>query len=184
MSDVDAGPVIGSYGVGASAFGIGAARVMGRTNQAYQLTAEGLAASWPLPDGTLLVPRILSNISDAPYLGEAATLFALTRRSREPLQGDGKTRLPTAVYLGLAVLLVPGTHEIVASLRKLSRWRRADPRWYVPGPQIQLAAWVVLLTAAAVAWLSLGVLIALVLLLAALILPWRRRTSVQKPAYK
>jgi len=29
MNDVDAGPVVGGYGVAASAFGVGAARVMG-----------------------------------------------------------------------------------------------------------------------------------------------------------
>jgi hypothetical protein len=97
MNDVDAGPVVGGYGVAASAFGIGAARVMGHADQARRLAAEGLAMSWPLPDGTLLVPRLLSSISDAPYLGEAATLFALTRRALEPLRGDAQARLPAAV---------------------------------------------------------------------------------------
>ncbi|MCX5643513.1 MAG: hypothetical protein NTZ17_02335 [Phycisphaerae bacterium] len=175
LNDVDAGPVIGGYGVAASAFGIGAARVMGRTDQAYRLAAEGLVASWPLPDGTLLTPRILSNLSDAPYLGEAATLFALTRRAVEPLQGDAGMRPPAAAYVGLALLLVLGSYEIAASLRTLSR--RADPRWYVPWPRIQGAAWAVLLMGATVAWFVLGGLLAVVLLLAAVILPWRRRTS-------
>ena len=183
LNDVDAGPVVGGYGVAASAFGIGAARVMGRTDQAYKLAAEGLVASWPLPDGTLLVPRILSNLSDAPYLGEAATLFALTRRSLEPAQGDARARPPVAVYVGLAILLALGVYEIVASLRKLRRWRRADPRWYVPSPQVQVTVWLVLLAAAAAAWLAIG-LFALVFLLAALILPWRWRTSVEDSAYK
>jgi hypothetical protein len=183
VKDVDAGPVIGGYGVAASAFGIGAARVLGRADQAYQLTAEGLVASWPLPDGTLLVPRILSSISDAPYLGEAATLFALTRRSLESLQGISKIRLPAAAYVGIAILLAIGTYEIIASLRKLSRWRRNDPPWHTPSPEIQLTIWAILLACVVPVWVAFNVTVALVFLLAALILPWQRRTPVESPAY-
>jgi hypothetical protein len=183
LKDVDAGPVVGGYGVAASAFGLGAARVMGRADQAYQLTAEGLAASWPLPDGTLLVPRILSNIADAPYLGEAATLFALTRRSLEPLQGTSEIRLPAVAYAGIPILLAIGTYEIIASLRKLSRRRYNDLLWHTPSPRIQLVIWAILLAGAVLAWVALGAVVALVFLLAALILPWRRRTAVESPAY-
>ena len=183
LQDVDAGPVIGGYGVAASAFGIGAARVMGRANQAYQLTAEGLVASWPLPDGTLLVPRLLSNLSDAPYLGEAATLFALTRRSLEPMQGISKIRLPAVTYVGLAFLLALGLYEAIASLRKLSRRRRDDPRWYTPSPQVQLALWAILLGGTVLVGVAFSATLALVLLLAALILPWQRRTAGENAAY-
>jgi len=183
LQDVDAGPVVGGYGIAASAFGIGAARVMGRADQAYQLTAEGLVASWPLPDGTLLVPRILSNISDAPYLGEAAALFALTCRSLEPLREGSSTHLPAAVYVGIAVLLAFGAYEIIASLRKLTSQRRNDPRWHTPAPQIQLTIWAILLAGAVLAWFALGMAVALVFLLAAVILPWRRRTGAGSPAY-
>jgi hypothetical protein len=180
---VDAGPVVGGYGVGASAFGIGAARVMGRADHAYQLAAEGLVASWPLPDGTLLVPRILSNIADAPYLGEAATLFALTRRSLEPLQGTSGIRLPAVAYVGILILLAIGTYEIIASLRKLSRRRYSDLHWHTPSPKIQLVIWAILLAGAVLAWVALGPVVALVFVLAALILPLRRRTAVEGPTY-
>jgi hypothetical protein len=78
--DVDAGPVMAGYGTAASAFGIGATRTHGRFDHAYPLSAQALVASWPLPDGTLLGARMLSNLSDAPYVGEAALLFTLTRR--------------------------------------------------------------------------------------------------------
>jgi hypothetical protein len=130
----------------------------------------------------LLIPRILSNVSEAPYLGEAATLFALPRRSWEPLPGDIKARLPAVAYVGIAVLLALGCYETVASLRKLRRQRRDDPRWYVPAPLVQVTIWAILLAMAVVVWLALG-LIAAVFLLAALVLPWRRRTGCDSLAY-
>ncbi|MFT3890354.1 MAG: hypothetical protein QM730_01865 [Anaerolineales bacterium] len=58
--DVDAGPVMNGYGTAASAFGIGTSRTYGRFDQAYSLSAEALAAAWPLPNGTLLGPRMFS----------------------------------------------------------------------------------------------------------------------------
>jgi hypothetical protein len=175
MSDVDAGPIIAGYGVAASAFGVGAARSMGRADHAYKLTAQALVASWPLPDGTLFVPRILSNVSDAPYLGESATLFALTRRPVVQIQAGGKLGLPIIVYLGVSALLASGTCEVVASLRKLGRWRRRDPRHYVPVAHVQVVAWWTLLGCATVAGVAFSGWIALVFLLAALVLPLQRR---------
>jgi Flp pilus assembly protein TadB len=49
---------------------------------------------------------------------------------------------------------------------------------------MQMAIWGVLLAAAVVAWLSLGILIALVLLLAAVILPLPSGTLAQASAYE
>ena len=77
--DVDAGPVIKGYGFAACAFGAGAARVNGHMEHAYPLTAEMLVTAWPLPNGTRLLPALLSDATDAPLLGEAAILFNLTR---------------------------------------------------------------------------------------------------------
>jgi hypothetical protein len=180
MSDVDAGPVICGYGVAASAFGAGAARAMGRTDQAYKLAAEALVASWPLPDGTLLVPRVLSKVSDAPYLGEAATLFALTRTPVLQVQGSAKPSLPIIVPLGVFALLVLGAYEVAAAILKLRRWRRNDPRRYVPAPQFQALMWWILLGCAAVVGAAFSRWIALVFLLAALILPSQRKRSADE----
>jgi hypothetical protein len=97
--DVDAGPVIADYGTAASAFGIGAARANGHFEQAYGLSAEALAISWPMPNGTLLLPRMLSNLSDAPYVGETALLFSLSRRGIVGNEQTGARHLPVSVYL-------------------------------------------------------------------------------------
>ena len=128
MSDVDAGPVVGGYGVAASAFGVGAARAMGRTDQAYKLAAQALVASWPLPDGTLLVPRVLSNVSDAPYLGEAATLFALTRTPVAQVQGDMQAEIAhDRVSRRVRTSAPGGCTKSPPRSCKLRRWRRGRP---------------------------------------------------------
>jgi len=182
MSDVDAGPIIAGYGVAASAFGVGAARAMGDTDHAYKLSAEALVASWPLPNGTLLAPRILSNVSDAPYLGEAATLFALTRQPVVQTQGGAKFRLPMIVHLGVFALLALGAYEIAASILKLRRWRRKDATRYVPSPHFQVLIWWILLGCAAVMGVAFSEWVALIFLLAALILPWQRKRPAEDAA--
>lgn len=79
--DVDAGPVVDGIGTSASAFGAGAARTNGRFDQADTLSRQLIAASWPLPDGSLMMPQLLSSyLSDrhAPLLGESAIAFQLS----------------------------------------------------------------------------------------------------------
>ena len=182
MSDVDAGPIVAGYGVAASAFGVGAARAMGRMDHAHKLAAQALVASWPLPGGTLLVPRVLSNVSDAPYLGEAATLFALTRRPVVQAQSGAKLRLPMIVYLGVLALLALGICEIAASVLKLRRWRRGESRRCVPRPRLQALAWCILLACAGITGAAFSRWIALIFLLAVLILPWQRKRPADEAA--
>ncbi|TQV88036.1 hypothetical protein [Aliikangiella coralliicola] len=106
--EIDAGPVIKGYGVAASAFGIGAARVNNRFEHAYPLAAEAIVASWPLLSGSLLIPRALSNLSDAPYLGESALLFNMTRKPILKSATTKKTSLPAFVYLFLLFYALSG----------------------------------------------------------------------------
>ncbi len=101
--DVDAGPVIGGYGVSASAFGIGAARKNGRFDRAYPLAAEMLATVGELPNGMLLVPRMLSNLSDAPMLGEAAILWQLSIQPEKGVPVKSGGNVPAYVYIVLSV---------------------------------------------------------------------------------
>ena len=175
MNDVDAGPVIAGYGMAASAFGVGAVRAMGDGDRARAMGAEGLVAAWPLPNGTLLVPRLLSNFSDAPYLGEAATLFALTRRPVFAVQYGDRTTLPWIAWFGVLVLLSLGIGEIAVSIWCLRRWRRQACRHYVSAPRFQIGLWLVLLVAAIAIWLAWSPPMGLVLLLTAQVLPHRRK---------
>jgi hypothetical protein len=139
--DVDAGPVMNGYGTAASAFGIGTARTYGRFDQAYPLGAEALAATWPLPDGTLLGPRMFSNLSDAPYVGETALLFSFTR---QPIVAGGAPAdeyIPAAVYFGILFYLACGGLLVWRAVFLLKRWKRlADTP--VPQPKLQVFLWI------------------------------------------
>jgi hypothetical protein len=120
LTEVDAGPVLDGFGTSASAFGIAAARRNGRFDQAYTLSAEMLAVSWPLPDGTLLGPRLLSHAAAAPYLGEAGLLYFLTVQPAERLpivkggHAAGLVYVALALYFGLAALLLWGSFRLAA----------------------------------------------------------------------
>ncbi len=147
--DVDAGPVMSGYGTAASAFGIGTTRTYGRFDQAFPLSAEVLAASWPLPDGTLLGPRMFSNLSDAPYVGEAAILFSLTRKPimESGVPSDGY--IPASVYFGILFYLSCGGLLLWRADFLLKRWKKlADNP--IPQPKLQLFLWIAFFMAAPV----------------------------------
>jgi hypothetical protein len=88
------------------------------------------------------------------------------------------------VYLGVFTLLALGMYETTASIRKLRRWRRNDPRRYVPSPQFQVLTWWILLGCAAVTGVAFSGWIALVFLLAALIPPWQRNRPAGEASCK
>lgn len=127
--DVDAGPVIAGHGVAATAFGMGAALVNGRRDHAAPMMAELFAVSWPMPGGTLLLPRLLSNATDAPYLGEQAVLYIL---SRQPHPSVGETApkaegLPGLVYVTIGGQLLFGGLFAFAALRSARHIRGRRP---------------------------------------------------------
>src|SRR6185436_20682387 len=131
----DAGPVMDGYGTAASAFGIGTARTYNRFDQAYPLSAEALAASWPLPDGTRLGPRMFSNLSDAPYVGETALLFSLTRQAITGDSSPSDGYIPASVYFGILFYLACGGLLLWRAIFLLRRWRKLENS-SVPQPAI------------------------------------------------
>jgi len=141
--DVDAGPVMGGYGTAASAFGIGTTRTYGRFDQAYPLSAEALAASWPLPNGTLLGPRMFSNLSDAPYVGETALLFSLTRQPIIDDVASADGYVPASVYFGILFYLACGSLLVWRAIFLIKRWRKSSGS-SIPRPRLQLFLWIIL----------------------------------------
>lgn len=172
FADVDAGPILYGYGAGACAFGVGAARAMGRFDHAYALGAEAIVGSWPLPDGTLLGPRSLSNLSDAPYIGEAAVLFALTRRPVVPPEAVGRGTLPWSVHAVILLAICLGAGAVIGAVHKTRRWHKHKATLSVPAPAVQVSLWWVLMISAVLAWIIVGTPIALIILLAAQFVPF------------
>jgi hypothetical protein len=168
--DVDAGPVIDGFGVAANAFGVGAARKNGRFDLAYPLSAEMLATVWELPDGTLAMPRLLSNFSDAPLLGEAAILWLLTVQPEKgfPVKTGGSA--PPFVYAVIISALLFGIWRMDAAIDAFRQaFRGPDPA--VSAPKLQALLWAVLIAAAmTTAWLGYG-LFGFAFLLTALLFP-------------
>ena len=121
--DVDSGPVIWGYGVAASAFGVGTTRTQGDMERAAPLTAEMLVSSWPLPNGTLLMPRLLSDAIDAPYVGEAGILYCLTRPVPEGVL-PAKSVMTPFVWVMLLAYFAVGIFFYLPMIMLVREWYR------------------------------------------------------------
>lgn len=174
-ADVDAGPVMAGYGTAASAFSVGAARANGRFDHAYPLGAEILIASWPLADGTLLMPRILSNATDAPYIGETGVLFALTRMPVGDVEIVKGTTIPSIVYVFLAIYILGGILLILGQLLALRRWRRRESQSYAPIASFQIGIWSLAILAGTILIFIYCLAYGILLLCFALLLPRMRK---------
>jgi hypothetical protein len=119
--DVDSGPVVLGYGFAASAFGLAAARANGRLDHAVPLAGLAVTAAWPLPDGTLLLPRMLSNAVDAPYLGEAGMTYIVTRTPEPGAPITPPGRYPWMVYALVAGYFLVGLGVLASARRALRR---------------------------------------------------------------
>ncbi len=175
FNDVDTGPVIDGYGFGACFFGIGAARAMGRPDHTYPLAAQAIVAAWPLPNGMMLGSRILSYFSDAPYLGESALLFALTRRPVEVSKVIDRGKLPWSVYAGVLLGICLGTYEVLATILKTRRWHKRKAELSVPAAALQVSAWSLLIIAAVLTWTMFSIWVGLIILLTAQLIPFRAK---------
>ena len=75
LRDVDSGPVLLGLGSVATAFGIGAAKTVGRIDHAAPLTMEAVACSWPTPFG-FLVPGLMGRLAVKSWsLGEVGSFL-------------------------------------------------------------------------------------------------------------
>lgn len=172
--DVDAGPVMGGLGTAATAFGIGAARANGRFDHAYAMTAEAIVLSWPWPNGTLAGPRILSNMAHAPYLGESALLFAMTRTPPQGTTLITGGRIPALVYAVLAACFGAGMCFMALAVFSLRRWKKTRAERTVPLAKWQSRVWLVLIATGLMAWMMYSLALGLVLILSGQLLPRSR----------
>jgi hypothetical protein len=182
--DVDAGPVLKGFGCAACAFGVGAARVNGHFDHAYPLTAEMLVTSWPLPNGMRLLPRLFSNATDAPYLGEAAILFNLTRLPAEgvPIKTGGS--LPGFVLIFLALQFGFGLILLMAPIRSLRHWRKHHTSMVLRQPGTQFGIWAGLLVVCSLCLFFGQTLIAMLFLVCAQLFPRDQRKNAPSPDHE
>jgi hypothetical protein len=174
LMDVDAGPVLAGFGVSASAFGLGASRMNGRFDRAYPLSAELFTVMGELPDGTLMLPRLLSNLSDAPYLGEAAILWQLSIQPQKGFSVKTGGTLPTFVYIVLIIAAVLGLWRIIESFYVI-RGLKYDPEPVLRARALQIFLWFALLLGAIAAFVLHRELLGFLLLLLALCLPRKKK---------
>ena len=83
------------------------------------LAAEMIAVSWPLPSGTLLMPRWMSSATDAPYLGEACITYLLSRKPAEGVVPKLGGSIPLLAYLSLAFYTIMGILTFKLSMREV-----------------------------------------------------------------
>ena len=120
FADVDSGPVLFEFGSVASAFGIGAAKAVGRFDRAAPLTMQVVACSWPTPFG-FLVPGIMGRAAAGSWsLGEVALLFSMTRPTAAAVTIPGDGHVPWIVWTLLAIFAGTGTFLIWFETRS---WR-------------------------------------------------------------
>ncbi len=125
--DVDSGPVLCRVGSVSSAFGIGAAKTIGRVDRAAPLTAEVVACSWPTPFG-FLVPGLMGRLAVKSWsLGEVALLFSMTRPTLAAKTVPFEGHTPLIVWILLAVYAGAGLFFIWFEIRALLRWGRGRP---------------------------------------------------------
>lgn len=125
--DVDSGPVVCGFGAVASAFGIGAAKVVGRNDHAAPLTMEAVACSWPTPFGPL-IPGLMGRLAtDSWSLGEVALLFSMTRPTVAAQTVPFEGHAPGIVWILLCVYAGAGVFFIWFEIRCIRR-RLRGPR--------------------------------------------------------
>jgi len=124
--DVDSGPIVAGIGTAASAFGIGAARSVGDGERARTLALQAIAVSVPLPNGRLLLPRLASDATDAPLLGEAALLYNLTQPPAPGFDASPAAvdATPRAFWLVLALQVLGGLFLLRRGALRIARATR------------------------------------------------------------
>lgn len=113
--DPDSGPVLWGYGTGATGLGIGLARLHGDHRRAGMLGAEMMAGSFPMLDGSLLLPRLVSDWTHAPHFAETVILHQLSLTGGTPTTAKAPLTLAVWVILGVELLLA-------LILLRLAKW--------------------------------------------------------------
>jgi hypothetical protein len=138
-----------------------------------------LATVGELPNGVLAMPRLLSNLSDAPMLGEAGILWQLSIQPEKGFPVKTGGGIPAYVYIVLLGVFLFGAWRIMESIETFREARRPpDPAIWAP--RFQATAWACLVLGAVVAlWTGHG-LTGTVALVLGVMLPVMKRKRAPK----
>jgi hypothetical protein len=138
-----------------------------------------LATIGELPNGMLAVPRLLSNLSDAPMLGEAGILWQLSTQPQKgfPVKTGGS--VPAYVYIVLLSVFLFGAWRIMEAIETFREARR-PPEPAIGAPRFQATAWACLVLGGAAAFWTGNGLLGIVVLVLGVMLPIRKRKKAPK----
>jgi len=168
--DVDAGPIIAGFSPAANAFGYAAAVANGRFDHSRTLGAQVLAACWPMPDGTLLGTKVLSDPVHAPYLGEANLLWLFTRTPADGIQAVKGGHVAFFAIMMPLLYLAIGVVIAYAGIKKFRMAFATDPL-QISLPRTQASAWACLLIAGFITLIAGAALHAMILVVLAQVFP-------------
>jgi hypothetical protein len=117
----------------------------------------------------------LSNISDAPYLGEAAVLFAFTRMPVINAGAIEQVNLPASVYIGIFLFIALGCFVVLATIFRIRRIYKYNSKLSVRSARWIVSIWFALIIAAVIIWTISSVSIGLIILLTAQLIPFRQK---------
>ena len=138
-----------------------------------------LATIDELPNGALAIPRLLSNLSDAPLVGEAAILWQLSVQPEKGFPVKTGGAVPPYVYVVLGVMLLFGIWRVIQSIENFrDTWRPSDER--ILAPKFQAAVWAAFMVGVILAFCLRHELIGLALLVVGAMLPATKRKKTPK----
>ncbi|MEM7392897.1 MAG: hypothetical protein AAF492_11180 [Verrucomicrobiota bacterium] len=171
LYDVDAGPVLFGFSPSGNAFGVAAAKINGRLDHAYTLGAQVLAASWPLPNGRLLGPWLLSDREHAPWLGEVCLLYTMSQSTAPGMTLQTGGRKPLLIAIGYLIYFGVGGCFLFFAIRSMKTWQKTRSSVIVYSEAAQVGSWVFLLLVAGLLALLGHILVALIALVVAQLFP-------------
>jgi lysylphosphatidylglycerol synthetase-like protein (DUF2156 family) len=121
---------------------------------------------------------LLSNAADAPYLGEAAILFNLTRVPATAVSVQTGGAIPGFVWLFLAVPSCIGFVLLSLAVLAIRRARRDQAPPTAVATRLQCAAWFALVLTSLICLISGKAIMAILLLMFAQL--WPRQRSLKK----
>lgn len=142
--DVDAGPIIAGFSPAGNAFGVAAAKINGRLDHAYTLSAQVFGACLPMLNGRLLGPMLLSDWEHAPYLGEVSMIYLLSQTPADGVEIVKGGFITPALYIGSAIFLTLAALFVFLMWVGWRGWKKKRQSVQIKAQKTQFMIWLLL----------------------------------------